>query len=124
MKKIIFLLLIFALYNCQSNASTLSNEINIYNLKSKNMYMLDLDTSAEKIKISDKSILNIFPITTIENDKKQLFIEAENDGVCDVIITSNNKDYKLRFITGPFFQDNKDNLTLIDIPEVIKEEKK
>ncbi len=124
MKKIIFIFLIFVSYNCQCFASTLSNEINIYNLKSKNMYLLDLETSAEKIEISDKNILNIFPITTIDNNKKQLFIETEKDGVCDVIITSNNQNHKLRFITGPYFQDNKENLTPIDIPEIIKEEKK
>lgn len=124
MKKIILLLLIFILYSSQSFAAALSNEITVYNLKSKNMYLLDLETSAEKIEISDKNILNIFPITTITNEKKQLFIETEKNGVCDVIITSNNENYKLRFITGPFFQDNKENLTLIDIPEIIKEEKK
>lgn len=119
MKKLI-LILSFLILNINAGfCSPISNEINIYNLKEKNIYLLDLDSSVKEINISDESLLNITPVTSITNDRKQLFIEAEKDGVCDVQITTESKEYRLRFITGPVFQDNKDNLTQIDLPGML-----
>lgn len=120
MKKIVLFLLIFLLTSLNGNCSLLNHEINILNLKENNMYVLDLDSSVKNIHISNKNIVNVMPITSILNDKKQLFIEANTSGVCDVVLTTDIDSYQLRFISGPEFQDNRKDLTLIDIPTDIE----
>ena len=80
------------------------------------MYVLNLDSSVKSISVSNKEIVNVSTITSLENEKKQLFVEANDDGVCDVVVTTNAGIYQIRFISGPIFQDDKKELTEIDIP--------
>lgn len=117
MKKIYILLLMLIITAQTGFCALLNKEVNIFNLKSNSMYILDVDSSVKNINISDKSIVNITPITSVLNDKKQLFVEANNDGVCDVILTTDTNAYQIRFISGPKFQDDKVGLTEIDIPQ-------
>ena len=56
--------------------------------------------------------------------KEQLFIDAKENGVCDVIINTEKEEYKIRFVTGPAFQENKESLTEIDIPVAYNKETK
>lgn len=116
MKKISLLLLMLLITAQIGNCSLLNKEINIFNLKSDSMYILDVDSSVKNINISNKNIVNIIPITSILNDKKQLFVEAKKDGVCDVVLTTDTDVYQIRFIAGPNFQDDKVGLTEVDIP--------
>ncbi len=116
MKKLIAALL-FLLISAQTGfCSILTDVINIFNLKKDNMYIIDFGDKITGFDISDKKILDIMPVTSLINDKEQLFIDAKENGVCDVIINTETKEYKIRFITGPVFQDNKEILTEIDLP--------
>lgn len=116
MRKIYLLLLIIFVTSQAGYCSLVKNDINLFNLKTKNMYLLDVGSAVKNINISNKNIVNITPITSINNDKKQLFVEANNTGICDVILTTDINIYQIRFISGPKFQDNKVGLTEIDIP--------
>ncbi|HIS88108.1 TPA: hypothetical protein IAA87_01605 [Candidatus Avigastranaerophilus faecigallinarum] len=116
MKRIIILLMLFLLSVQYGICSLVNNDINIFNLKSGSMYLLDIDSSVKNINVSNKDIVNLTPITSVGNEKKQLFIETNKDGVCDVILTTNIAAYQIRFISGPKFQDNKVGLTEIDLP--------
>ena len=116
MKRIIILLMLFLLSVQYGICALVNNDINIFNLKSGSMYLLDIDSSVKNINVSNKDIVNLTPITSVGNEKKQLFIETNKDGVCDVILTTNIAAYQIRFISGPKFQDNKVGLTEIDLP--------
>ena len=116
MKKIIIILLLFLFAGNVCQAALKSNEINILNLKVKNMYILSLNSKALNIINDKKSLLDIYPITSIENDGKEIFIDAKNAGVYDVDIQTEKDDYKLRIIIGSTFEDDIDDLTLIDLP--------
>ncbi len=96
-----------------------NKEIYIYNLREKNIYILNLGYRAEKIDISDTNILNITPVTSISSDNEKVIIETLKNGVCDVLINSKNKIYKYRFISGDIFQDEKEELIELDIPPII-----
>ncbi len=122
MKKI-FTLIIISIF-CTASCLAQQDNITVYNLKEKNMYLLNMNSKVEKIEISNKKILNIIPITTINNDKRQLFIDAVENGVCDVNIVTADENHKIRFITGSLFQDTEDNLIQIDLPAYNSEEKK
>ncbi len=115
MKKIVLLLLII-ISSQIGECALVNNDINIFNLKSDSMYILDIDSSVKNINISNKDIVNLTPITSVDNEKKQLFIETNKDGVCDVVLTTDLDAYQIRFISGPKFQDNKVGLTEIDLP--------
>ena len=80
------------------------------------MYILSLNSKALNIINDKKSLLDIYPITSIENDGKEIFIDAKNAGVYDVDIQTEKDDYKLRIIIGSTFEDDIDDLTLIDLP--------
>ena len=116
MKKIIITLLLFFISTTISQAALKSNELNILNLKEKNMYILTLKSRALNINNDKKSLIDIYPITSIENDGKEIFIDAKNAGVYDVDIQTEKDDYKLRIIIGSTFEDDIDDLTLIDLP--------
>ncbi len=117
MKKTIICIFTFFIISQIGYCSSLTNkEINIFNLKENTMYILETGLYVRNIDVSDKEIAEIMPITTISNDKNQLFIEANKPGVCDVVLTTDAGIYRIRFITGPVFQDNKSNLIQLDIP--------
>ncbi len=116
MKKTAAFLFMFFMVSQTGNCALTNQDINIYNLKQKNMYMLNMDTAVRNIDVSDKNIINVIPVTSIDNNKKQLFIEANETGVCDVILTTDYDTYKIRFISGSLFQDNKSELIQIDMP--------
>ncbi len=120
MKKLILALFILMIIPQMGYCALLDREVNILNLKENNMYVLDLDVSVKNIQVSNKNIVNVMPITSISNEKNQLFIEANQSGVCDVILTTDLKSYQLRLISGPNFQDTRNDLTLIDIPSDIE----
>lgn len=122
MKKLILtLLLVFVSANVgMCDLST--DKVNVYNLKKSNMYLLDLSAKAEKIDVSDTRILNVTPVTSLEADGRQLFIEANATGVCDVIIKTQKEEYKVRFVTGNIFEEENNGLTLVDLPVVYSKE--
>ena len=115
-KKITLVLVLFIAIANVGFCSLKADEINVYNLKKSSMYLLDMDAKVQEIIVSDKEIVDVYPLTTIEGNNKQLFIEANAHGICDVNIKTAKKDYKVRFITGSVFEDAKKNLTKIDIP--------
>lgn len=123
MKKIIIFLLLILFSANVANASLKSNELNILNLKEKNMYILSLSSKALQINNEKKSMLDIYPITSITNDGKELFIDAKKTGVYDIDIKTEKDDYKLRIIIGTAFEDITDDLLLIDLPIKIEEKK-
>ena len=115
-KKIALVLVLFITIANVGFCAFKTDEIDIYNLKKSNMYLLDMDSKVQEIIVSDKDIVDVYPIATIEGNNNQLFVEANANGVCDVNIKTAKKDYKVRFITGSVFEDAKKNLTKIDIP--------
>ena len=120
MKKSILALFLILFFQQLGFCTISSDEINLYNIKEQNLYMLDLLEKAEKIDISDKSIIKITTETSLSNNGKQIFIEALSKGVCDVLITTEKQNYKYRFVSGSTFQDeNKKELILIDTPPVL-----
>lgn len=124
MKKLITAILIIISAAQAGLCSLQTDEINIFNLKKNNMYIINFGTKINNISISDKKILDITPVTSLINDKEQLFIDAKENGVCDVIINTEKEEYRIRFITGPAFQENKESLTEIDIPVAYNKETK
>ncbi len=109
------------LFSVQCGCCALSKEnINLYNLQKDNMYIINLESKAINVDVSDSEIIKILPVTSIYEDKKQLFIEALENGVCDVIVTTSDSNYKIRFVTGPVFQDNSNDILPLDIPSGIK----
>lgn len=116
MKKIIILFILYFMTFQISSAEI----INTYNLKTKNMYLLEMDSPVSGFNISDKDIINITPITSINSNRQQLFIETNKKGICDVIIKTDNNTHNIRFISGPIFQDNSDRIVQIDEPELNK----
>lgn len=122
MKKLI-LALLFVFMTANVGKCNLSpDKINVYNLKKSNMYLLDLSSKAEKIDVSDTTILNVTPVTSLEADGKQLFIEANGTGVCDVRIKTQKEEYKVRFVTGNVFEEENNGLVLVDLPIVFSKE--
>lgn len=122
MKKLV-LALLFVFMTANAGMCNLSaDKINVYNLKKSNMYLLDINSKALKIDVSDTKILNVTPVTSIESDGKQLFIEANGTGVCDVSIKTQKEEYKVRFVTGNVFEEEKNGLVLVDLPIVFSKE--
>ena len=120
MKKLVLAILLFFCTSNIGECALKSKEINILNLKESNMYILNLKSRALNIDISDKKI-NVYPITSIENDGKQIFIDAKNSGVYDVNIKTEKDNYQIRLVVGSTFEQITDDLTLLDIPTVVKE---
>lgn len=122
MKKLILALLFVFMSSNIGMCSLLVDKVNVYNLKKSNMYLLNLGSKAEKIDVSDTKVLNIMPVTSLENDGEQLFIEAKTTGVCDVKIKTKNQEYRVRFVTGNVFEDENNGLILVDLPVVYSKE--
>ncbi len=116
MKKIALVFILFVTLANIGFCSLKSDEINIYNLKKSNMYLFDLDSRVQEIIVSDKNIVDVYPVSSVESENKQLFVEANANGICDVNIKTAKKNYKVRFISGSVFEDEKKNLTKIDLP--------
>lgn len=122
MKKLILALLFVFMSSNIGMCSLLVDKVNVYNLKKSNMYLLNLGSKAEKIDVSDTKVLNIMPVTSLENDGEQLFIEAKTTGVCDVKIKTKNQEYRVRFVTGNVFEDEDNGLILVDLPVIYSKE--
>lgn len=96
-----------------------SNNVNLFNLKEKNVYMLTLPEKVKEFNIMNEKSINITPITSINNDKRILIVEAKGDGVSDVSIRTENSLYQIRFVIGPEFQIESTDLIMIDLPSVL-----
>lgn len=119
MKKI-FLLLLAITTTIQAGYCELSsNDVNLFNLKEKNVYMLSLPEKVQEFNIVNEKSINITPITSLTDDKKNLIVEAKKDGVSDVSIRTENSLYQIRFIIGPEFQIESSDLIMIDLPSVL-----
>jgi Flp pilus assembly secretin CpaC len=122
-KKLVFgLVMLFAFSNA-GFAALSTEKINVLNLQKSNIYLLDIDSRVKNIEISDKNIVDVYPVTTVKGDAKHLFVEANENGVCDVKIDTKKKSYKVRFVTGSVFEDKHESLTKIDLPKLPMEEK-
>ena len=121
-KKIIITLLFSCFFASVGFCDLSEEQINLYNLKKDGMYLFNLESNVEKIDVSDSKIVNVTPIVSVESNGRQLFVEANDTGVCDVLIKTQDKEYKLRFIAGNVFEDEKDDLTIVDLPAVMSKE--
>lgn len=106
------------------NTTLLTGEINNINLKEKNMYLLDVNSKALTINVDDENMLEIFPMTSLSNDGKLVFVKANKTGVCDAVIKTQKNEYKIRFVSGQKFDDDNKNLIKIDFPTTISKETK
>lgn len=122
MKKILFTLLFSSFCANVAICDLVEDKINLYNLKKDGMYLLDLGSKAEKIDVSDSKVLNVIPVISLEADGRQLFIEANDTGVCDVVVKTQNKEYKLRFVAGNVFEEGNSELILVDLPVDLSKE--
>lgn len=122
MKKLILsFLLVFAAAG-MGMCDLSGDKINVYNLKKSNMYLLNLDSRAQQVDVSDRNVLNVILDTSISSEGKQLFIEANKTGVCDVSIRTEKQEYKIRFISGNVFEDTDGLLTTVDLPSILSKE--
>lgn len=122
----LFLILILFLASASAGFCSLSaSDINNINLKEKSMYLLDVNSKTLTISVDDESMLEIFPMTSLSNDGKLVFIKANKSGVCDTVIKTQKEEYKIRFVSGSKFEDsNNSDLIKIDIPEKTSKEVK
>lgn len=119
MKKF-FLLLLAITTTIQAGYCELSsNNVNLFNLKEKNVYMLTLPEKVQEFNVINEKSINITPITSLTDDKKNLIVEAKKDGVSDVSIRTENSLYQIRFVIGPEFQIESNDLIMIDLPSVL-----
>lgn len=124
MKKLFFIFLLFLATASAGNTALLTGEINNINLKEKNMYLLDVNSKALTINVDDENMLEIFPMTSLSNDGKLVFVKANKTGVCDAVIKTQKNEYKIRFVSGQKFDDDNKNLIKIDFPTTISKETK
>lgn len=124
MKKLFFIFLLFLATASAGNTTLLTGEINNINLKEKNMYLLDVNSKALTINVDDENMLEIFPMTSLSNDGKLVFVKANKTGVCDAVIKTQKNEYKIRFVSGQKFDDDNKNLIKIDFPTTISKETK
>ena len=119
MKK--FFLLFLALFFSVSNAiGTLSEtDVILLNLKEKNTYILTIPSKVYEFNVVNEKTVNVSTLTTLANDKRMLLVEAKQGGVSDVSIRTEEKLYQIRFVVGPEFQDESDDLIMIDLPSVL-----
>lgn len=118
MKKFL-LLLIFILSVPSAMAELSVSDINLFNLKEKNVYVLTFPSKINEFNITNEKCVGVSAMTTIYNDKKMLFIDAKQDGVSDVSIRTSEHLYQLRFVVGPEFQDNSKDIIMLDLPSVL-----
>lgn len=120
MNKLALFCLLFSFSMSTAFASLETNKINTFNLKESSKYIFDLDAKAEDISVSDKNILSILPMTSLLDDRKQLFIDVFKSGVCDVVIKTAENIYNVRFISGKYFEESDEILTKLDLPTVFE----
>lgn len=120
MKKLMLAILLCVFTANIGECALKSKEINILNLKENSMYILSLKSKALNVNVNDNKI-NVYPIVSIENDGKQIFVDAKKSGVFDVSIKTEKEDYQIRFIVGSTFEQITDDITLLDVPTVVKE---
>ncbi len=122
----LFLVLVLFFTSVSAGFCALStSDINNINLKEKNMYLLDVNSKALIISVDDESMLEIFPMTSLSDDGKLVFIKANKSGVCDTVIKTQKDEYKIRFVSGQKFDDNNNiDLIKIDIPANMSKEVK
>ena len=116
MRKITILFIMFLFAAQIGQCALLNKEVNIFNVKENNMYILDLDSSVKNLNISDKDIVNLTPVTLISGEKRQIFVETGKMGVCDVVLTTDSDIYQIRFISGPIFESTHSELIQVDMP--------
>ena len=119
MKKLFLLLLTIPFIVQSANAELSNNSVNLFNLKEKNVYMLEFPSKVCAFNIVNEKAINITPLTSLSNDKKMIVVEAQKSGVSDVSIRTEEKLYQLRFVIGPEFQDDSKDLIMIDLPSVL-----
>lgn len=124
MNKFFFIFLLFFATAAAGNTALLTGDINNINLKEKNMYLLDVNSKALTINVDDESMLEIFPMTSLSNDGKLVFVKANKTGVCDAVIKTQKDEYKIRFVSGTKFDDKNNALIKIDFPTTISKEAK
>lgn len=120
MKKFFIAAAIFVLSFQNGFCELNTKDVNLYNLQRGNSYIINLESKAQKIDVSACQSVKVLPVTSLYQDGKQLFIEAIADGVCDVNVSTAENTYKIRFVTGPVFQENNDDILLVDIPFEMK----
>lgn len=117
MKKLIFAFLLCFFTANLGECALKSKEINVLNLKENSMYILNLKSKALNINLNGNKI-DVYPITSLTSNGKEIFIDAKKSGVYDVSIETEKEDYKIRFIIGSTFEQITDDLTLVDVPTV------
>ena len=119
MKKLFLLLLTIPFFVQSANAELSTNNVNLFNLKEKNVYMIEFPSKVCEFNITNEKSINITPLTSLSNDKKMIVIEAQKSGVSDVSVRTESTLYQLRFVIGPEFQDESNDLIMIDLPSVL-----
>ena len=87
--------------------------------KENNIYILTVPSKVYEFNVINEKSVNVSTMTTLANDKKMLIVEAKQAGVSDVSIRTEESLYQVRFVVGPDFQDESDDLIMIDIPSVL-----
>ena len=116
MKNLFYTLCFIFLMASPAFSALSTADINTINLKNDSLYLLDIGDITKDIIVSDENIVKVIPFITLSENGEKVFIETNSDGVCDVLIKTQSNDYKIRFITGKVFQDEKQGLIQIDMP--------
>ena len=119
MKK--YFLLLLTLFFCVSSGFCALSEtnVNLLNLKENNVYILTIPSKVYEFNVVNEKTVNVSTLTTLTNDKRMLLVEAKKDGVSDVSIRTEEKLYQVRFVVGPDFQEESEDLIMIDLPSVL-----
>lgn len=119
MKRFFLLLLAIPFIVQSANAELSDNSVNLFNLKEKSVYMLSFPARVCEFNIVNEKSVNITPMTSLSNDKKMVVVEAQQFGVSDVSVRTEDTLYQFRFVVGPKFQDESKDLIMIDLPSVL-----
>lgn len=119
MKRFFLLLLAIPFIVQSANAELSDNSVNLFNLKEKSVYMLSFPARVCEFNIVNEKSVNITPMTSLSNDKKMVVVEAQQSGVSDVSVRTEDTLYQFRFVVGPKFQDESKDLIMIDLPSVL-----
>lgn len=118
MKKFFLLILAIITTIQAGNCELSTSDVNLFNLKEKSIYMLTLPEKVKEFNIVNEKSVDITPMTSLTNDKKILIVEAKKNGVSDVSVRTENILYQMRFVIGPEFQVESNELIMIDLPSV------
>ena len=115
-----FLLLLALFFSVSSGFCKLSEtNVNLLNLKENNIYILTVPSKVYEFNVVNDKSVTVSTMTTLANDKRMLLIEAKQGGVSDVSIRTEENLYQVRFVVGPNFQDESDDLIMIDLPATL-----